>query len=195
MGDIASLKRGRVGLVVFKGQSASTLQTPTTNLNLVVKKLRGVGASDFTPLASGMFEARRVLRNDKNKNRDAIPVLVIISDGITNISLESPISSKTRSRFLNHAQADVIDVSYLLRREGVRTLVINPSHVPANNKESQRYKMDISDRLGKIWYAPTELLMEISKITDGYYYGIGEKGELEEIFLTDAFSLFESWLH
>ena len=164
-------------------------------MNLVVKKLRGVGASDFTPLASGMFEARRVLRNDKNKNRDAVPVLVIISDGITNISLESPISFKTRTRFLNHAQADVIDVSHLLRREGVRTLVINPSHVTAKNKDLQRYKMDVMDRFGKIWYAPTNLLLEVSRITDGFYYGIGEKGELEEIFLTDAFSLFESWLH
>jgi len=188
MHDIANKRRDRVGLVIFKGQDAATLQKPTTNLNLVVKKLMEVGASDLTPLASGMYEAWRVLRNEKNKNKDAISVLVIISDGIANIPLGSPLSEYTRSRFLNHAQADVLDVASLLQREGVRTLVINPSH-DLERGTSRKVDELIEVQSGKRWLEPTELLREIPRITGGFYYGIGYEGTLEQVVLTEAFSL------
>lgn len=189
MRDVAFKRRDRVGLVVFKGEGASTLQSPTTNLGLVVKRVMEIGASDFTPLASGMYEARRVLRNEKTKNRDSIPVLVIVSDGIANIPLEAPLSGRTRSRFINTAQADVIDVAQLLGREGVTTMIINPSHAPLGGSASKSYKEMVRQTVGKKWLEPTELLMEIPKITGGYYYGIGEGGDLEQVFLTEAFSM------
>jgi len=189
MRDVAFKRRDRVGLVVFKGEGASTLQSPTTNMSLVVKRVMEIGASDFTPLASGMYEARRVLRNEKTKNRDSIPVLVIISDGIANIPLEAPLSTRTRSLFINTAQADVIDVAQLLGREGVTTMIINPSHLPLGSASSSSYKEMVLQTTGKRWLEPTELLMEIPRITGGYYYGIGEGGDLEQVFLTEAFSM------
>jgi len=186
---VAFKRRDRVGLVVFKGEGASTLQSPTTNLSLVVKRVMEIGASDFTPLASGMYEARRVLRNEKTKNRDSIPVLVIVSDGLANIPLEAPLSTRTRSLFTNTAQADVIDVAQLLGREGVTTMIINPSHLPLGSAASSSYKERVLRTVGKRWLEPTELLMEIPRITGGYYYGIGERGDLEQVFLTEAFSV------
>jgi Mg-chelatase subunit ChlD len=188
MRDLVFRRRDRLGLIVFKGEGAVTLQTPTTNIDLVVRRLRDVGASDLTPLPSGMFEAWRVLRNEKLKNKEILPILVIISDGIANIPLESPLSPHTRRRYINHAQADVIDVAYLLRREGIRTLVINPAHVE-KDEVSERYKQGIEERTGKMWLQPKELLMEIPRITGGYYYGITERGELEEVLLTEAFTV------
>jgi len=187
MRDTILKRRDSVGLVIFKGQGATTLQPPTRNLNLVVRRLMEVGASDLTPLASGMFEAWRVLRNEKVKNRDIIPFLVIISDGIANIPLESPLSPYTRRYYLNTAQADVIDVAYLLRRSGIRTMVINPAH--AVEEEMLKRHRGVEEATGKRFLEPTELLMEIPKITGGYYYGIGEEGELEEFFLTEALGL------
>ncbi len=189
MRDVAFKRRDRVGLVVFKGEGASTLQSPTTNLGLVVKRVMEIGASDFTPLASGMYEAWRVLRNEKTKNRDSIPVLVIVSDGIANIPLEAPLSTRTRSLFINTAQADVIDVAQLLGREGVTTMIINPSHLTLGSAASSSYKEMVLQTIGKRWLEPTELLMEIPRITGGYYYGIGEGGDLEQVFLTEAFSM------
>lgn len=188
MRDIVLRRRDRLALIVFKGEGAATLQTPTTNIELVVRKLRDIGASDLTPLASGMFEAWRVLRNERLKNKEAIPILVIISDGIANVPLDSPLSPHTRKRYVNHAQADVIDVAHLLRREGIRTLVINPAHVE-HDEISERYKRGIEERTGKIWLEPKELLMEIPRITGGYYYGITERGELEEALLMEAFTI------
>ncbi len=190
MHDIAYKKHDRVGLVVFKGSAATTLQSPTTNLNLVVSKLKDLGASDLTPLAAGMFESWRIFRNERMRNRDVVPILVIISDGIANVSLSSPLSPFTRRRFLNFAQADVIDASFLLEREGVQTLVINPSHMGQGDVYASVYKKEIQEKTGKQWLEPTELLMEIPVITGGYYYGIGEGGDLQSVNLSEALGVF-----
>ena len=187
MHDTILKRQDRLGLVIFKGGGATTLQRPTKNLNLVVKKLTEVGASDLTPLASGMYEAWRLLRNEKLKNKDSIPVLVVISDGITNVSLDSPLSPDSRKKYLNHSQADAIDVAYLLKRDDVRTLVINPSHHV--QKSLKKFSQVIGETTDKKWLEPTDLLMEILNIVGGYYYGISENGVLNESVLIEAFSI------
>lgn len=165
-------RRDRVGLVVFKGSDAFVLQQPTTNLNILTRKLMKVGASDFTPLAAGMLKAWQVLRLEKRRNRDATLRLVIISDGITNIRLDRALSSHTRRTFLSDAQADVVDVSRLLVREGIKTVVINTSHRPAEmlkRKEEAR-------KVGLQWFTPTEFLMDVAQQTKGSYYGLASGG-------------------
>jgi Mg-chelatase subunit ChlD len=187
MHDIAYKKHDRIGLVVFKGSGATILQTPTTNLDLVVTKLRDIGASDLTPLASGMFLSWQLLRNERMRNRNTVPVLAIISDGIANVTLSSPLSPLSRSKFMNHAQADVIDAAFLLQREGVHVLVINPSHSSGGELRDALEKSELAGVESRMWLEPTELLMRIPAITGGSYYGIGEGGSLENINLTKVF--------
>jgi magnesium chelatase subunit I len=188
MRDIAFRKRDRMGLVVFKGQGATTIQSPTSNIDLILSKLMDLGASDLTPLASGLYEASRIVRNETRRNMDVYPVLVVISDGITNIPLKSPLNPQTREAFLNAAQADVVDTAYLLKRLNVTSLVINSSHMPLGHL-SGSYGVKKAFKSGKRWFEPTELMMEVPRITGGYYYGIGEGGSLEEVILTEAFSI------
>lgn len=57
--------RDRVGLIVFKGTEVFTLEKPTTNLNLIVRKLFKVKASNFTPMPLGMLNAGRALKLEK----------------------------------------------------------------------------------------------------------------------------------
>jgi len=188
--EIAYKKRDRVGLVIFKGSSVSTLQHPTTNLNLVVKKLFSVGASDFTPLAAGLVQAWKILRNEKLRNKEIIPILIIVSDGIANVPLERPLNPFTRSRFMNVAQADVIDSAYLLAREGVRTIVINPSH-EVRESSFGVYQKTVAEKMNMQWLEPTSLLLEIPNITGGYYYGIDERGKVQTMILMDALTVFD----
>jgi Mg-chelatase subunit ChlD len=188
MRDIAFKRRDKIGLVVFKGQGATTIQKPTSNIELLLRKLTEIGAWDLTPLASGIYEASRVIRNESYKNKESFPVLVIISDGITNIPLKSPLNQQTRSVYLNKAQADVIDTCYLLKKMNVTTLVINPSHKQPGHMKGSTVKEKAALYMKK-WLEPTELMMEIPRITGGYYYGLGEGGTLEEVILMEAFSL------
>ena len=55
---------------------------------------------------------------------------------------------------------------------------------------SSLYKVEIMEKMGKQWLDPTELLMQIPIITGGYYYGIGEEGELESVILNEALGIF-----
>lgn len=165
----ASRKRDRVGLVVFKGSEAVLLQHPTRNLRQVVKKLLDVGASDFTPLAAGMMKALQVLRLETMRNKDSIPVMVMITDGIVNVSLPHPLSSFTRKDFSNAAQADVIDAARLIAKDRIRTVIINTDH------RKEFYPGESARRMR--WLTPTELLVEAAKITKGRYYGLTLEGE------------------
>jgi Mg-chelatase subunit ChlD len=169
-------RRDRVGLVIFKGSDATIIQHPTTNLDLVVNKLLKVGASDFTPMAAGMLKSLRILQSERRRNKEIIPILVIISDGIVNIPLKKPLSPFTRKQFFNSSQADVIDVSHLLTRNKIRTIVINPDH-----QSGERYYHE--PRYG---LSPNELLLEIPRISGGRYYGISSKGEVQMVVLTEA---------
>jgi len=164
----ASRKRDRVGLVVFKGSEAVLLQHPTRNLRQVVKKLLDIGASDFTPLAAGMMKALQALRLETSRNKDSIPVMVTITDGIVNVPLLQPVSTFTRKDFVNSAQADVIDTARLIAKDRIRTVIINTDHRDESRPE------DLSRRLR--WLSPTELLMEVARITRGRYYGLTLEG-------------------
>jgi len=159
-------RRDRVGLVVFKGKKAYTLQHPTRNLELVVKKLRTVGASDFTPLAAGMFQSWKTLKQEKLRNRDTVPHLYIVSDGIVNVPLDTPLSPLTRRRYSNEAQADAFDVAHLLAKEEIKVHVFNTKH--SSQEEEERPKVEGN----RIWLRPTQFLKELARVSKGEYVGL-----------------------
>ncbi len=176
--------RDKVGLVVFKGTSAKVLQYPTTNLRAVVEKLLEVGASDFTPLAAGMLKAYEILKLEKIKSKETIPVLVIISDGIVNVPLDNPLTPELRKKFLNPAQADVIDVAKRIAKDKIRTIIINTDHRP-----DEIYKKIYYGAKGATFsYTPTALLMEIARITGGKYYGLRTDIPGETIIIPEVIS-------
>ena len=184
-------RRDRVGLVVFKGADAFILQQPTTNLDLAIKKLWDVRTSDLTPMAAGMFKAWKTLRLEKQRNRDSILMLIILSDGIANIPLKQPLSSYSRRRFLSEAQADVMDVARFLVRDGIRTVVINTSH---SLIEYSMWQDEFLKKTTRELYTPTEFLMELSKVTNGSYYGLALRREEEVPVMTKKRKL-DDWFY
>jgi Mg-chelatase subunit ChlI/Mg-chelatase subunit ChlD len=158
-------RRDRVGLVVFKGKKAYTLQHPTRNLDLVVKKLREVGASDFTPLAAGLLQAWKTLKQEKLRNRDAVPHLYVVSDGIVNVPLDTPLSPLTRRRYSSDAQADAFDVARLLAKEEIKVHIFNTKHSSIEGPPSIGEGMRIRLR-------PTQFLKELARVSKGEYVGL-----------------------
>jgi len=160
-------RRDRVGLVVFKGKKAYTLQHPTRNLDLVVKKLRNVGASDFTPLAAGLFQSWKTLKQEKLRNRDAVPHLYIVSDGIVNVPLDTPLSPLTRRRYTSEAQADSFDVARLLVKEEIKVHVFNTKDSSLEDEHPPQQEEGNRLRL-----SPTQFLKELSRVSKGEYVGL-----------------------
>ncbi len=84
----AYLYRDRVGLVVLQRTQGMIVQFPTSNLNLVKRKLKNLKVSGSTPLPAGIQKALDLIRIDRiRSNNETIPMIVLITDGATNIPL------------------------------------------------------------------------------------------------------------
>ncbi len=146
-------KRDRIALIAFKEKTAYVLNHPTTNIHVVAGNIRRLGASGSTPLAEGMMKALEVIRQDRRRNKDMIPLVVVISDFLPNIPLKIP------GRGID-AIADTLYVAQLLKREKTPVVVINTFHfTPEFGVEFKLIKEG------------TPLAMEIARITGGRYYG------------------------
>ncbi len=131
--------RDKVGIVALKGMSAVVVQHPITNLRVVANKLLQLHASGFTPLAAGMLKAREVLEEAKRRDRSTIPVMVIVTDGNTNIPLKKSLQTgEVRTfdpldaaffKYEEEAVNDVISVSEIIKKEGIHTVVVNTNPV------------------------------------------------------------------
>jgi Mg-chelatase subunit ChlI/Mg-chelatase subunit ChlD len=166
--------RDRVGIVALKGIGAVTVQHPITNLKVVANKLVNLKISGYTPLATGMLKAWKVLKEEKRRNPSTIPLMVIITDGNANVPLKKSLETgeirnieEIRVIFREYedlATKDVISVSKMIKREGIPTIIINTNpHVYGR----ETYGLIITDL--------------IAKITNGSHHVVGRLATKEDV--------------
>ena len=150
--------RDRASLIIFKGFSSYVLQSPSTNFNLVLQKLYKVGLSDYTPLASGMLKAYELALRERS--RGYAPLIVIISDGNANVSLERRLPVHVGAHYLDKAVADTLGVAKLIARAKIDTVVINTMHRDMTLNRGAGFILTGSD-----------LMVKVAEITKGIYIG------------------------
>ncbi|MFQ6087078.1 MAG: VWA domain-containing protein, partial [Candidatus Bathyarchaeia archaeon] len=141
--------RDRVGIVALKEMGAIVVQHPITNLRVVANKLLNLKISGFTPLASGMLKALEVLKEAKRRDRSTIPVMVIVTDGNTNVPLSRSLQTGevrhfdilgiAYRKYVDLAVEDVINVSEMIKREGIHTVVVNTNPYLYGEAETRGY--------------------------------------------------------
>ena len=152
----ATRMRDRVGLIVFKGEEAHVLQYPTTNFNLIMQKLENVGLSDFTPLAAGIMRAVRVAHTEEA--RGYAPIVVMATDGVTNVSIP-----RWSSRMVDipDPATDALLMAKSISLSKWKTVVANMAHVTDNGPADM--------------VMGTHLMMNIAHVTKGVYVGFSRK--------------------
>ncbi|MHC1570580.1 MAG: magnesium chelatase subunit D family protein [Methermicoccaceae archaeon] len=110
----AYLRRDRVAMVAFRGRGAQVLLPMTSSVELALGCLTELPTGGKTPLASGLETGMRMLDAAKRKDRDTIPLLVLISDGRANISIEG-----------QGTREEIIALAEHLKTTGVHALVID----------------------------------------------------------------------
>ncbi len=107
-------KRDKVGLVAFRKDTAELLLGITRSVDLAQKKLRELPTGGKTPLASGLYRGYELLKAARLKDPEMIPLLVLISDGRTNVSLngKNPVDA-------------ALGMANLIAAEGIKSLVID----------------------------------------------------------------------
>ncbi|MEJ2279698.1 MAG: ATP-binding protein [Candidatus Lokiarchaeota archaeon] len=83
-------KKDKISLIVFRGKQALVLQKPTVSFQQAVRKLKNLEGKSYTPMAAGLKKCEDLIRIEKMKNRNVIPVIFICSDCGANISEKYP---------------------------------------------------------------------------------------------------------
>jgi magnesium chelatase subunit D len=107
-------RRDRVGMIVFRKNKAELVLPPTNSVELAQKCLAKLPTGGRTPMAYGLALALETIQDYKKRDKEAIPLLTLISDGRANVPLNG---------------GDPMEEAKLIGREigrvGVKTIAID----------------------------------------------------------------------
>ncbi|WP_303868859.1 VWA domain-containing protein [Acetobacterium wieringae] len=126
-------KRDKVGMIVFKNHSAELVLGVTRSVELAEKKLTALPTGGRTPLAAGLNMAVEVVKAGKIKDKDMLPVIVLISDG------RATYSDQGKDAF-----EEALKAAGRIRAEKIKTIVIDTdqSFIKLNLAEKLAVQMD-----------------------------------------------------
>ncbi|MGB9723585.1 MAG: putative cobaltochelatase [Chloroflexia bacterium] len=120
-------RRDRVGLVVFQKETAYLLLPPTNSVELARRRLERIPTGGKTPLSRGLLLGYRVLEQVRRQNPEAMPLLVLVTDGQGNVSMTDlpPMEEACR-------------IAAQIGQRGIRTVVIDTEHEQFNRGLARR---------------------------------------------------------
>ncbi len=77
-------KRDKVGLMSFRDNSAEIILQPTRSIDLAYNKLQNIKTGGRTPLASALEQMHVQLKGLLSKDKEIMPIVVILTDGKAN---------------------------------------------------------------------------------------------------------------
>ena len=99
-------RRDRVGMVVFRKNMAELVLPPTNSVELAQKCLAKLPTGGRTPMAHGLNVGLETVKEYIKRDKEAIPLMVLVSDGRANVPLNGgdPVEeAKTVAREINAA--------------------------------------------------------------------------------------------
>ncbi|WP_032122508.1 magnesium chelatase subunit D family protein [Clostridium amazonitimonense] len=107
-------KRDKVGMIAFRKKEAEVLLGITRSVELAQKSLKTLPTGGKTPLAAGLSKGYEILKAAKEKDRDMVPVIVLVSDGKANSSIRG-----------KDAFQEAINMANIISKEGIQSIVID----------------------------------------------------------------------
>jgi magnesium chelatase subunit D len=135
-------KRDRDGLVVFQKEEARLVLPFTSSVELAQKALHHLPVGGKTPLSAGLMLAYRAFRRELRLHREAMPLLILLTDGAGNVSLtETP------------PQEEAHKIADLIHKAGIHSVVVNMEHAA--------YDRGLADSLARALRGPCYCLAEL----------------------------------
>lgn len=107
-------KRDKVGMVAFRKSQAEVLLGITRSVELAQKSLKDLPTGGKTPLSAGLSKGYEILKAAKNKDPEMVPVLVLVSDGRTNSSVNN-----------GDPYEEAIEIANKIATENIQSIVID----------------------------------------------------------------------
>jgi len=158
-------KRDKIGMVAFKGNDAELLLPPCSSVDQAMNRLSELPTGGRTPLSAGLSKGLQLLQSEMRKDREAKPMMVLISDGRANVSLGGKIRDEIR------------EISERTKEAGVHTIVIDTEVVEASFMDMRLgYCRDVADAAGGRYYPISGLSSEaLCSIVEGEQQTLFEK--------------------
>ncbi|WP_319559696.1 VWA domain-containing protein [Marispirochaeta sp.] len=83
----AYVRRLKVGMVIFRGESAYTVLEPTSSLSLVRRQLATLAIGEATPLAAGLVKSRELALQVLDRDGSGTALIAVLTDGEANVPL------------------------------------------------------------------------------------------------------------
>lgn len=138
-------KRDRVGLVVFQKEDARVILPPTSSVDLAEKALKDIPVGGKTPLSAGLLLAHQVLIRERAKDREVMPLMIIVTDGAGNVSMTDLPPQEEATR-----------IAGMVKKSDLRSVVINTEHEAFDRGLAQ----NLADSLGGACYTLKQLRAE-----------------------------------
>lgn len=138
-------KRDRVGLIVFQKEDARLILPPTSSVDLAQKALKDIPVGGKTPLSAGLLLAHQVLVRERARDREVMPLMIIVTDGAGNVAMtDMP------------PQEEALRIATMVHKSDLRTVVINTEHEAFDRGLAQ----GLADTLGGPCYTLKQLKAE-----------------------------------
>jgi Mg-chelatase subunit ChlD len=135
-------KRDRVGLVVFQKEESRLVLPFTSSVELAQEALRHLPVGGKTPLSAGLMLAYRVFHRELRLHPQAMPLMVVLTDGAGNVSLtETP------------PQEEAQKIADMIHRAGIHSVVVNMEH--------RAYDRGLADNLARALGGPCYCLADL----------------------------------
>lgn len=133
-------KRDRVGLVVFKDDSAQLVMTPTSSKALATRLLAELSPGGTTPLSHGLALGCKVLERELSREPCPFPVLVLISDGGGNVTMGA-----------SNPLREALEIGRQIRERGISSVILDSApHSTIAGRPSQAWRL--AEALGGSYY-------------------------------------------
>ncbi|KKL79453.1 hypothetical protein LCGC14_2014700, partial [marine sediment metagenome] len=169
-------KRDKIALVIFRGKKAVVLQKPTLNFTMAVNKIKKIEGKSYTPMAAALTKVTELIKVEKLKNRNVIPVVFICSDCGANISVKYPeLIAQVESDYGLIARELKELTKKLSKLSKINMIVLEPKksyatqalgvHTYSAEKIKKNFKKYANAQLFKFnKYNPSSLILELKKI-------------------------------
>ena len=82
------VKRDKIAMVTFRGAEAQVVLPPTRSAERGYRLLREIQTGGKTPLNAGISKALSIIQSQLRQQPDLMPMLIIITDGKGNVSID-----------------------------------------------------------------------------------------------------------
>jgi len=138
-------KRDRVCMISFQRDQASVVLPPTSSVEMAQQALRDIPVGGKTPLSAGLLLAFQTIEQEKNLERDILPLMILLTDGAGNVSMTGM-----------PPREEALLIASLFAEKKVRALVINTEHESLDRGLAQ----ELADHLEAPCYTLAELKAE-----------------------------------